>query len=364
MFSPEFELLLLSLRADVSGTAERAELLIRQFSPDFDGLLRRAALHCVRPQLAALFGQLSPDIVPDRVLAELDEACRRNLLNQMNYVAEFFRVRELLGREGIRMIPFKGFWLGHEAYGNIADRESLDVDVFTDESHLERIKELMTGAGYSEEADYHGLTLPQIREQFQEYTFEKIEDGVSTFRIEFHWGICPPDYLMGVRLEDLSDHITDGTFQGRELEVFTPSAQMLLSLLHHGGKDRFALLKQVNDIAMLMKKGGEIDWQWLVKVLRRLHAEPLLYVALSLAASAAGGDVPRELEERVNRGRIRRMADDRMKVMARSPGKWSSAAVNSGNWLFRMRSRTGLMTRMRLTAATARGVWTRKRNTE
>ena len=78
----------------------------------------------------------------------------------------------------------------------------------------------------------------------------------------------------------------------------------------------------------------------------------------------AGAEVPRELEERVNRGRIRRMADDRMKVMARSPGKWSSAAVNSGNWLFRMRSRTGLMTRMRLTAATARGVWTRKRNTE
>ena len=54
MYSPEFELLLLSLRADASGTAERAELLIRQYSPDFDDLLRRAAMHCVRPQLAAL----------------------------------------------------------------------------------------------------------------------------------------------------------------------------------------------------------------------------------------------------------------------------------------------------------------------
>jgi hypothetical protein len=364
MYSPEFELLLLSLRADVSGTAERAELLIRQFSPDFDGLLQRAALHCVRPQLAALFGQLSPDLVPDRMRIELDAACRRNLLNQMNYIAEFFRVRELLGREGIRMIPFKGFWLGHEAYVNIADRESLDVDVFTDESDLERIKELMTSAGYSEEAAYHGLTFPRIREQFQEYTFEKIEGGVSTFRIEFHWGICPPDYLMRVRLEDLSDQVTAGTFQGRELEVFTPSAQMLLSLLHHGGKDRFALLKQVNDIAMLMKNGGEIDWQWLVKVLRRFHAEPLLYVALNLAASAAGGDIPGELEEQVDSGRIRRMADDRMKVMDRSPGRWSSAAVNSGNWLFRMRSRTGLMTRLRLTAATARGVLAGKRRKE
>ena len=60
---------------------------------------------------------------------------------------------------------------------------------------------------------------------------------------------------MGIRLNDLSDQVTAGTFQGQELEVFTPSAQMLLSLLHHGGKDRFALLKQVNDIAMLMKNG-------------------------------------------------------------------------------------------------------------
>jgi len=364
MFSPEFELLLLSLRADVSGTAERAELLIRQFSPDFDGLLRRAALHCVRPQLAALFVQLSPDLVPDHVRTELDEVCRRNLLNQMNYIAEFFRVRELLGREEIRMIPFKGFWLAHEAYGNIAERESLDVDVLTDDSQLERIKELMTGAGYSEEADYHGLTFSQIRGQFQEYTFEKIEGGVSTVRIEFHWGICPPEYLMGIRLEDLSDQVTAGTFQGRDLEVFTPSAQMLLSLLHHGGKDRFALLKQVNDIAMLMKNGGEIDWQWLAKTLRRFHAEPLLYIAVKLASTVAGAEVPRELEDRVNTGRIRRMADDRLKVMARSPERWNTPTVNSGNWLFRMRSRTGLMTRLRLTAATARGVSARKRRTE
>ena len=117
-----------------------------------------AVLPCIAsgPSWRRLFERLSPGHVPDRVRAELDEACRRNLLNQMNYVAEFFRVRELLSREGIVIIPFKGFWLAHEAYGNIADRESLDVDVFTDESQLERIKELMTGAGYSEEAAYHG----------------------------------------------------------------------------------------------------------------------------------------------------------------------------------------------------------------
>lgn len=334
-------------------------MIIEESEVNWDDLLHRAALHCVRPQMATLAGRLSPALVPERVRGELDEACRRNLLNQMNYIAKFFRVRELLSSEGIRMIPFKGFWLAHEAYGNIADRESLDVDVFTDPVQLEKIKELLTGAGYSEEAAYQGLTVSRIKDMFQEYTFEKTEGGVSTFRIEFHWGICPPEYLMPVRLEDLSDQIISGSFQGRDLEVFTTSAQMLLTLLHHGGKDRFVLLKQVNDIAMLMKHGNDIDWQWLTGMMSRFRAGPLLYIAVKLAELATGAEPPRGMEKRVNTGSIRRLAVNRMKVMDRSPGKRNASAFHFGNWLFRMRSRTGFMTPVKLTAATVRGVLAR-----
>ncbi|MDF1561305.1 MAG: nucleotidyltransferase family protein [Bacteroidales bacterium] len=320
---------------------------------DWEELLRRAVLHCVTPRFAALAGRLPSALVPAAFRERLDDICRQNLVNQFRYVEEFIRIRDLLGAAGIGIIPFKGFWLAQEAYGNIAGRESLDVDVFTYGSDLERIKELMTGSGYSEEPGYHGKTMAVIRTEYQEYTFEKIEGGVSAFRIEFHWGICPPEYLMNVRLEDLSDQVVPGSFQGRDLEVFTPSAQLLLTLLHHGGKDRFTLLKQVDDIAMITRNCTDIDWTWLRSRLRHFHAEPLLYTGVRLAAEIAGSEIPPEIRDQVSSARTGRLAAERLQQMSMPPHLWYKGLFNFRNWLFRMRSRTGLSTRIKLTIATA-----------
>ena len=36
-------------------------------------------------------------------------------------------------------VPFKGFWIASEFYGNLADRESVDIDLFVKENDLEKI---------------------------------------------------------------------------------------------------------------------------------------------------------------------------------------------------------------------------------
>ncbi|MBN2665591.1 MAG: nucleotidyltransferase family protein, partial [Bacteroidales bacterium] len=318
------------------------------------------ALHCVTPRVAELTAVLSPGLIPADFRERLDDIVRQNLVNQFRYVDEFFRIRDLLAASGIRIVPFKGFWLAQEAYGNIAGRESLDVDVFTDDSQLEKIRELMTDAGYSEESAYHGMTMAGIRSLYQEYTFEKIEGGVSAFRIEFHWGICPPDYLMAVRLEDLADQVTSGSFQGRALEVFTASAQLLLVLLHHGGKDRFTILKQVDDIAMILRNCGNIDWRWLLTRLKHYHAEPLLYTGVRLASDICGSEIPGEIRDQVLFGRSGRLAAERLRQMSLAPHLWHSARFNLNNWLFRMRTRSGLGTRIKLTVATVRALVARR----
>ncbi len=356
MHSPVFELLLLSLKSDEDTASERAAAIITGGGVLWDELVRLAKLHCIRPQLLGLLTRMPSGVVPDSIVSGLQDECRTILINQLNYSAEFFRVKDILAGEGIRIIPFKGFWMAHEVYGSIGNRESFDVDVLTDSSSLERIRELMTGAGYTGEHRYRGLTINEIMKSFREYNFDRIDEGRSVFHIEFHWGICPPGYGMPVSVSDLSDHITGGTFQGRNLEVFTPAAQLLLALLHHGGKDRFVLLKQVNDVAMLVRNGGGIDWKWLANAMRRYNAEPLLYTALNLASRVTGIRVPAGLEKQVNTVGIHRLADDRMKVMALPPERRNTISFNLGNWLFRMRSRKGFTTRLKLTAATARAL--------
>lgn len=368
--------------------------IVRGSVIDYSQLLSLATAHAVRPQLAQLVRQLSagfssagtapgdshsPDFLPEKSGAvnepvaagtlpsailpepfsdELNEACTGNLMRQLNYIGDFFRVKELCDREGIRAVPFKGFWLAHEAYGDTGLRESADVDLLTDVASLEKIRELMPKEGYVEEERYRGVSIKEIKRRFREYNFERYDGGKKVVHIEFHWGICPPGYGMPVSAGDLAEHIVMVSFQGREMEVLTPTAHMLLLLLHHGGKDRFHMLKQVNDIAMLMKNGREIDWHWLQRAMTRYHALPLLYTAVSLAVRLTGVKVPEGFESKVGAATIDRLADNRIAKMALPPHRWNSFRENAGNWWFRMRTRTGLQTQIMVTAATVRWLLT------
>ncbi len=120
MFSPEFQILLLSLRLDDQpGAVIEAQRIIYSNQIDWEDLYRRADIHCIKPQLAQLVGKVSPVVVPESFKEKINGASRQNLVNQLRYADEFFRIRDLFKEAGIQVIPFKGFWLAHDAYGNL-----------------------------------------------------------------------------------------------------------------------------------------------------------------------------------------------------------------------------------------------------
>jgi hypothetical protein len=358
MFSPEFQILLLSLRiSDQPGAVSEARRIIEGNQIDWEDLYRRADIHSVKPQLSKLLGEISPSLVHESFKEKINDACRQNLFNQLRYADEFFRIKCTLEKAGIQIIPFKGFWLAQDAYGNLADREGLDVDVFARLSDLGRIRELMETAGYTVETAFQPFKIEEVTERSQEYNFDRIVDGVSAFHIEFHWGICPPQYGLNISLEELQSQTVTGNIQGSELLLFTPSAHLLLVILHHGGKDRFTRLKQVCDVARLIGRHEDIDWAWVVGTARRFNAEKLVYTGIRLAEMLTGVKVPAEVSVKANARGIRRLAGNRVKALMMNTGRMNATVFNFNNWLFRMRTRTGLKTRIKLTTATVRAVF-------
>ena len=355
--TPDFNLLLQSVRLDDAVAAAReAEKIISGNEIDWEDLYKGADQHCVKPQLSQLIGQSSSVKIPSDFRERLNDAHRQNIFSQLSYVDDFFKVRNFLEDAGIQIIPFKGFWMAHEAYGNMADRESLDVDVFVSLKDLESIKELMLENGYKEESSFTKLTIEEIKRGFQEYNFDWIEGDTSRFHIEFHWGICPPGYGMGIRLEDLGSKIIHERFNGQEISVFNPDAHLLLVLMHHGGKDRFIQLKQVSDIAHILKKCEDIDWKWVISEAKRFDAELIVYVGANLAATLTGVKIPVQIRDKTESKKIDRLAKNRILSMMRPHNKWYNAGFNYNNWLFRMRTRTGFGTRLKITAASGKEV--------
>jgi hypothetical protein len=350
-----FDLLLQAINiADPVSATIRAEDLIRENEIDWEDLFSISDFHSIKPQLAKLFSRVKRDLIPLDFLERINGEYRHNLYNQLSYVDDFFKVRNLLEDSGIQIIPFKGFWLAHQCYGNLAERESMDVDVFVNERDLELIKSLMEKSGYQEDDGFKGYSVEEIRRRFQEYNFDRFEGDTNRFHIEFHWGICPPGYGMEISLKELGSRIVRATFQGQDLNVFTPEAHLLLILLHHGGKDRFAQLKQVHDIACLLNNNRDIDWSWLTGMAKLFDAEALIYVGANLAAALTGISVPEAIRWQTGAGKMESLAKNRIIALKRPRHIKNKTIIHYDNWLFRMRTRNGMDTRFRITAATGR----------
>jgi len=362
-FSPEFELLLLACQiTDSDAAVARAAVIAEQRKTDWDDLLRRASHHRMEPQLSDLLERLPQGLVPLSVRDGLRDSVRANLAGQIRYVAEFFRIREWLDKEDITVIPFKGFRLGDSAYGNIGARSSSDIDLFIDLKDIGRIRGIMTEKGYSGHEGMDRLNDDHVRREMAEYNFDRYEDGVCQAHVEFHWRSSMTFYRMDISLDDMRSQVIKDTLHGRPVAAFSPAADLLLAVMHHGGKECYWQLRQVLDIAQILRNRPDIDYDWLLVQADRFNVTTLLLLGVRLANMLMGVAVPEALVRGMDDGRIGRMAagkvsdkridrlaDSRIRLMAKPVDELEDYKDRIASWLFKIQSRDGFATKTHLT---------------
>jgi len=327
------------LRSDNDGQAiEEAAGIIEHKQTDWERLYSMADRHAVKPQLAKLLGRIAGTAVPLPVRERFEISYRQNLTDQIEHVTDFMEVRNLLEDAGIAVVPFKGFWLAESFYGNLADREAGDIDVFVNYSDLGKIMKLMPGTGYLIGEPF----IDQPDPGGCEYNYGRYIDGRCVSHLEFHWRIAPARFGLDISLADLKGAIETGSIQGRELQVFNPSANLLLTVMHHGGKDSFRFLKQVYDIAMIIRSDRVIDYAWIEQKAREFHCRRLFLVSLKLAALVTGMKVPDAFAHDAGSRTITRLAQNRMRALVQLPSDRRRFVPELNDWIFRVRSREGV----------------------
>ena len=241
-------------------------------------------------------------------------------------------------------------------YGNLAERESFDIDLFIDRHNLERIKPIMMQKGYLLHETLKDLTDDYISNELAEYNFDRYSGDTCISHVEFHWRSSMTFYRMNIDLNDLRPQIIPGRIQDKELQVFSPAANLLLVVMHHGGKECFWQLKQILDIAHIIRKHPDLDTEWLFKQAERFHISGLLSLGIRLASELTGVDVPAAFAEDVNKVRISRLARNRIGLLAKPVSELSAYKDGLPSWLFKVRSRDGLKTKTHLTFYTLRKI--------
>jgi hypothetical protein len=211
-------------------------------------------------------------------------------------VAELTRILHALEADSVDALPFKGPLLGLDAYGDLAARPFVDLDILVSPEDLDRAMATLTRLGY--EAQYRFSPARDAWFRRVDGDYPMVHTGTSTL-VELHgravsrrfgWGLPTADLWRRRAAQPLGDTV---------LPVLCDDDRFYLYVVH-GAKHRWERLEWLaSTTALLQRRGGDVSallrppYRHRRAVLLACHlAHELLGAPLSDATASAIGEDP------------------------------------------------------------------------
>jgi hypothetical protein len=278
-----------------SETAERIKALLQE-DIDWDYLLRTALWHGVMPLLYWSLNATCAEAVPQAIMGQLRDyfynLARRNLF----LTRELLKLLNLFATHKIPAIPYKGPVLAALAYGNLAFRYFYDLDILIHRQDALRVKTLLLNQGYRLSLEQRlGAQEAMWFQSACEYNFIS-NDGRIT--VEPHWAIARPKHCFLLDAECLWERVEPISLAGTSVLTFR-SQDLLLILCMNGTKDLWKSLKQICDVAEVIRADRQIDWDQVMQQARILGSERMLLLSCFLASDLLGTALPEKVWQRI-----------------------------------------------------------------
>ncbi|MDQ3917411.1 MAG: nucleotidyltransferase family protein [Acidobacteriota bacterium] len=343
---PEVELLLCCARPRLTpAQAARVESLVR-FGLDWTYVRRAAGRHGLRPLLYRHLNDVAANAVPHDFMADLEEHFGRNARHNLLLAGELVRLAEMLEGEGVTCAAFKGPALAASLYGDIALRESTDLDILVARRDVPRAVSLLESASYE--------PLPRLspaQESFYvrtqcERTFARRDGKVF---VDLHWAITPDVFPFRAETDDLLGRAAATPLAGASVKTLDPT-DLLLVLCVNAAKKWFLRLEWLCGIAELLRSGA-VDWPRASRAAKELRAERLLHMTLALAHDLLEVELPTDVLENLkgDLGVAREVRLARERLVQDAPPL--TGALEKSRWRFRMFDRRSDALRATLKAA-------------
>jgi len=264
-FSPELALLIASCTGGSTGKGTISGI-------DGEKLLSLARWHNVRPSLLIAMKAESGDWV-----AALRQECREITLSNLLNAQETTRLLNLLEEEGITAYGYKGCLWAEWLYGQHGLREYGDIDLLTGQKDFERALHLITEAGYEPDPYRHyllndsaSLRKAFFRTDYHIPMLRNMADSSLQFVLEMHWRVAYPRLEFNFPEPEWPEFQQQINTQSGSILGFSNEYQLLLLIMHHGGKEEWLKLKYLTDLAAYLNRHGKVtDWQLVEKLASR-----------------------------------------------------------------------------------------------
>ena len=292
----EDQLVLLCARTQVDeGTSAKIRALASDQQLDWDRFYQLAKRHSVLQLVYWQLKNTASSSVPPDLLERFKQQYQANAARNLLLAGEVIRILQSLAAAGVEAVPYKGPALAAYAYDQLSLRRFVDLDILVRKADVIRSKEILAAAGFA---------CPTLWTNAQQDLLLSTQHNLAMSRdsgrlvVELHWEVASSLFASSLKAEDFWPRLE--TMQLLDTEVKTLSAEdLLLSLCVHGSKHLWERLAWISDVAELLKRRTELDWNALIERAASTRNERMLFLGLSLANSLVDAPLPEDVSARL-----------------------------------------------------------------
>ena len=262
---------------------------------DWDFVLGEATENSVGPLLDLNLRAVAPDSVPAGAMERLKVTCRANAVRCLFLAAELHKILELFRAAGIVGIPYKGPVLAEQAYGNLTLRDFDDLDIIVPQRDLVKANEVMLGLGYQPRFPWILSKDPKAALVPGEYNYR---DEKRRTVVELHTELTLRHFPVAPDIDGFAERMVKVMVAGQEVPTFAPE-DLLCALCVHGSKDFWERISWIADVAELIQRQADLDWDAAFRTAESLRVERMVHLGLALADDLLQAAMPAEIRKRV-----------------------------------------------------------------
>ncbi len=282
---------------------------------DWDYLFQLARRHSIVPLVYVQLERHAADVVPEQVLVKFKQNYFENAARNTLLTAELCRLINLFSDEGIEAIPYKGPVLGLFAYGNIALRRFVDLDVIVKKSDVLKAREILLKESY---IPSKSLSLSQQEVLLRTQHNMQFSRDNHRLIVELHWEVAPHLFASTVNGERLWQDLIPIDLNGTPVKSFS-AEDLLFSLCVHGSRHLWERLGWICDVAELIAR-RPLDWTALLERAASTDTERMFLLGLHLAERLLDAPLPAEVKQRCDADpRLSSLADNIIEHLFNGP---------------------------------------------
>lgn len=281
--------------------------------------------------------------VTSLVAKKIEACCRNNIPNKVlrrlqvlntmiehknqMFAGELIQLHTAFESAGIDVLHYKGASASQLLYGDTGTRQFGDIDFLFAEERTADLLGVLAQCGYEDQ---------RRRPDQPDYLYQFEKDFVlckGPFIVEPHWSLTARRISIDIDYSGLWARSQSMSFGSETIRTFSP-VDMLYVMSICGAKAQWQRLQMITDIAQIIRRYPQLDWQQCFARAERSGCARMMRVGLFAAIDWLDTSVPQHVEDWVLRDRkLPYLLDSMCNVLAldNTDEVWGSAGPASFN---------------------------------